>query len=96
MAYVKDSDLMNYLVYFDQKSTAWNNAHFVPKQEGMSLISDTTVTAITNHLNNVEDFDTVPGGSGGGDSTVPAFDFDAALDEYFANKTATLSGGGGN
>ena len=94
MAYVKDSDLMNYLVYFDQKQTNWFSNNYVAKKDGMSLISDTTVTAITNHLNNVDDFDTVPGGSGGGDSTVPAFDFDAALDEYFANKTATLSGGG--
>ena len=87
MAYVKDTDLMEKLVYFDQRATAWNNAHFVPKQEGMSLISDTTVTAITNHLAEVE-------GSGGGDSTVPAYDFNAAIDEYFANKTATLNGGG--
>ena len=94
MAYVKDSDLMNYLVYFDQKQTTWFSNNYVAKKDGMSLISDTTVTAITNHLNNVDDFDTVPGGSGGGDSTVPAYDFNAALDEYFATKTATLNGGG--
>ena len=88
MAYVKDSDLMNYLVYFDQKSTAWNNDHFVAKKDGMSLISDTTLTAITNHLAEVEGDATVPGGAADS-STITA-----ALDDYFANKTATLTGGG--
>ena len=82
--YVQLSDL----IYFDQKSTEWNKEHFVFKQDGMSLISDTTVTAIVNHLNNVEDFDTVEGGSGGGDTDTT--DIQAALDDYFANKTAAL------
>ena len=86
MAYVKDSDLMNYLVYFDQKSTAWNNEHFVAKKDGMSLISDTTLTAITNHLAEVEGDGTVPGGE--------TFDIGNELTTYFANKTATLTGGG--
>ena len=44
--YVQLSDL----IYFDQKATDWNKEHFVFKQDGMSLISDTTVTAIVNHL----------------------------------------------
>ena len=82
MAYVKDSDLMNYLVYFDQKATAWNNDHFVAKKDGMSLISDTTLTAITDHLAEVE---------GAGDNST----ITAAFDDYFANKTATLNGGSG-
>ena len=82
--YVQLSDL----IYFDQKATNWNRDHFVFKQDGMSLISDTTVTAIVNHLNNVEDFDTVPGGSGVDTDTTS---IQTALDEYFANKTAALS-----
>ena len=81
--YVQLSDL----IYFDQKSTEWNKAHFVFKQDGMSLISDTTVTAIVNHLNNVEDWDTVPGGSSVDTDTT---DIQTALDDYFANKTAAL------
>ena len=75
------------MFYFFDSAEEYNNRKYVLKAEGMSLISDTTLTAITNHLAEVE-------GSGGGDSTVPAYDFNAALDEYFANKTATLNGGG--
>ena len=81
--YVQLSDL----IYFDQKATEWNKNHFVYKQDGMSLISDTTVTAIVNHLNNVEDWDTVPGGSGDVDTDTS---ITTALDDYFANKTLSL------
>ena len=87
MAYVKDTELFNLMVSFDQKQTTWFNDHFVRKADGMSLISDTTVTAITNHLAEVE-------GSGGGEGGGETFDIDNALANYFANKTATLSGGG--
>ena len=52
----------------------------------MSLISDTTLTAIFNHLTKVDDFDTVPGGSVDENNT----DIQKELDKYFADKTLLL------
>ena len=54
MKYAQLSDL----IYFDQKATQWNKEHFYMKQDGLNLISDTTLASITSHLADAADTDT--------------------------------------
>ena len=60
------------MIYFDQKQTEWNKAHFVMKESGKSLIEDTTLASVKAHLAEVDDSDTTA--------------IQSALDEYFADK----------
>ena len=60
------------MIYFDQKQTEWNKAHFVMKESGKSLIEDTTLASVKSHLAEVENSD---------DSAIQN-----ALNDYFADK----------
>ena len=85
--YASKSEIAEALIYNNEKMLQLVGKKYVPKEEGMSLISTTTLTAVTNHLTKVDDYDTVPGGSGdGGDNT----NIQTELDNYFAGKTAAL------
>ena len=79
--YATKSEVAEAIIYNDEKLLALIDNKYIQKTEGMSLISDTTLTAITNHLNNIE-------GGDGGDSTDTTIT--DALNGYFADKTAAL------
>ena len=85
--YATKAEVAEAIIYNDEQLLGLIEKKYVPKTDGMSLISDTTVTAIVNHLNNVDDFDTVPGGTSTGSDTT---NIQTALDDYFATKTAAL------
>ena len=65
------------MIYFDQKQTAWNKDHFVLKEEGKSLIEDTTLASVKAHLEEIAS-----------DSDTTAIQ--TALDDYFNDKTLVL------
>ena len=81
--YATKSEVAEAIIYNDEKMLDLIDKKYIPKTEGMSLISDTVLTAITNHLNNI--------GEGGGDSTdTDTTVIQTELDNYFAGKTAAL------
>ena len=81
--YATKSEVAEAIIYNDEKMLDLIDKKYIPKTEGMSLISDTVLTAITNHLNNI--------GEGGGDSTdTDTTVIQSELDNYFAGKTAAL------
>ena len=81
--YATKSEVAEAIIYNDEKMLDLIDKKYIPKTEGMSLISDTTLAAIVNHLNNI--------GEGGGDSTdTDTTVIQSELDNYFAGKTAAL------
>ena len=80
--YATKSEVAEAIIYNDEKLLALIDNKYIPKTEGMSLISDTTLAAIVNHLGNIE------GGDGGDGTDTTITD---ALNGYFADKTAALS-----
>lgn len=80
--YATKSEVAEAIIYNDEKLLALIDNKYIPKTEGMSLISDTTLTAIVNHLNNI--------GEGGDDGDGTDTTITDALNGYFADKTAAL------
>ena len=79
--YATKSEVAEAIIYNDEKMLDLIDKKYIPKTEGMSLISDTTLAAIVNHLGNIE------GGDDGDGTDTTITD---ALNGYFADKTAAL------
>ena len=77
--YATKSEVAEAIIFNDEKMLGLIDKKYIPKTEGMSLISDTTLAAIMDHLNSIENDD------GDTDTTITA-----PLDEYFAGKFAAL------
>ena len=77
--YATKSEVAEAIIFNDEKMLGLIDKKYIPKTEGMSLISDTTLAAIVNHLKDVEDE--------GSDTDTTIKD---ALNDYFSDKTAAL------